>query len=71
MTPTKALHTSVPPDIEPIWAVDDTASCTQRNPSAGSGAPVEPMPRSRERSTDAPGVRPSLRQAIRNGAEVP
>ena len=55
----------MPPEIDdtgtPSW------SWTQRNPSAGSGAPVEPTQRSRPGA----GVTPALRQAIRNGADTP
>ena len=40
--PTKAVHTSVPPEIELTCTPGPTASWTQRKPSAGSGAPVEP-----------------------------
>ncbi len=63
--PTKAVHTSVPPLIELTGT--PTVSCTQRNPAAGSGAPVDPT----HRSARGGGSIPALRQAIRNGAEVP
>ena len=43
-TPMNAVQTSVPPQIEVTGT--PTTSPTQRNPSAGSGAPVEPTQRS-------------------------
>src|SRR5690348_12911328 len=69
--PTKPVHTSVPPDSEASSTCPPTASYTQRKPSAGSGAPVEPTPRNADRSASSRGTMPALRQAIRNGAEVP
>ncbi len=69
--PTKAVQTSVPPETDCSWTDGSNASYTQRKPSAGSGAPVDPMPRSAPRSARLAGARPSLRQAIRNGALVP
>ena len=43
--PTKAVQTSVPPLMELTGT--PSSSCTQRNPSGGSGAPVEPTQRKR------------------------
>src|SRR6266508_1696147 len=63
--PMNAVHTSVPPQIDETGT--PTTSDTQRNPSAGSGDPVEPTQRNAPRS----GVTPAFRQAIRNGAEAP
>src|SRR5258708_20563167 len=65
--PTNPVHMSVPPDNEPrIRSVRPpgppsspgpppaaTASYTHRNPSGGSGDPVEPIPRSRARPWSA------------------
>ena len=65
------MHTSVPPDSEPRRTVGLTASYTQRNPSTGSGAPVDPTPRSAERSATSFGTNPSLRHCRRKGALVP
>src|SRR5262249_7070573 len=64
--PRKAPHTSVPPLIDETGT--PSASCTQRAPSAGSGAPVEPTQR---RPAGRAGRRPALRHAIRNGADTP
>ena len=50
--PTKAVQTSVPPETDSRWTVGLTASYTYRKPSAGSGAPVEPMARSEDRSAE-------------------
>src|SRR5690606_18133194 len=69
--PTKPVHTSVPPESDCTGTVAPTASYTQSKPSAGSGAPVEPSPRSGDRSTSSRGTNPLLRHASRNGAEVP
>ena len=69
--PTKPVHTSVPPDSDASSTRSPTASYTQRKPSGGSGAPVEPTPRSADRSASSRGTTPALRQASRNGAEVP
>ena len=67
------MHTSVPPLSEPSGiAADDRVVRPTRKPSAGSGAPVEPTPRSRAEVEVAPGLAgPALRQAMRNGALVP
>ncbi len=62
---------SVPPLSEPVGIEPETASATHSNPAAGSGAPVDPTPRSAERSSSEPGRRPALRHAIRNGALAP
>ena len=40
------MHRSVPPLSEPSGIASETCSATQRKPAAGSGAPVEPTPRS-------------------------
>src|SRR6187455_3270129 len=69
--PTKPVHTSVPPEMDCSCGSEPTASYTHRNPSGGSGAPVEPTPRSRDRSAIRPGSMPALRLASRNGADVP
>src|SRR3954469_17612457 len=66
--PTKPVHTSVPPDSDCSCRSEPTSSYTQAKPSAVSGAPVEPTPR----SSGSSGTRtPALRQDIRNGADVP
>jgi hypothetical protein len=52
------VHTSVPPDIEPIWICAPTASPIQRKPSSDSGAPVEPIERTPDRSFSSPGRSP-------------
>src|SRR5690242_16968497 len=69
--PTNAVHTSVPPLTDPSSASCDTASYTHSKPSVGSGAPVEPMRRTRDRSAMAAGATPALRHDSRNGALVP
>jgi hypothetical protein len=69
--PTNAEHTSVPPLIDDSATSGPSTSWTQRKPSAGSGAPVEPTARSAPRSATSLGRRPSLRQAMRNGALAP
>src|SRR5687767_4883146 len=69
--PTKPVQTSVPPDSDWSWRVSPTLAYTQVKPSAGSGAPVEPTPRSADRSAMSLGTSPALRQASRNGADVP
>ena len=63
--PTNAVQTSVPPLMDETGT--PTASWTQRKPSAGSGAPVEPTHRRRPRA----GSIPCLRHAMRNGADTP
>src|SRR6266536_4411393 len=66
--PTNAVHTSVPPDAEASRGWGPSSSYTQRTPSGGNGAPVEPTPRS---AGSGPGLIPALRQDSRNGADVP
>src|SRR5690348_5373296 len=68
--PTNAVHTSVPPDTLASSRSAPTDSYTQRNPSGGSGAPVEPTPLIRLRSAISRGETPALRQDSRNGADV-
>ncbi len=63
--PRKAVHTSVPPLIDDTGT--PTRSWTQRNPSAGSGDPVDPT----QRRAPRVGSTPDLRQAMRNGADTP
>src|SRR2546421_10302287 len=65
--PTKAVHTSVPPDTLASSTSSPTDSYTQRKPSGGSGAPVEPTPLIRLRSATFDGSMPALRQDSRNG----
>ena len=65
--PTNAAHTSVPPLTDCTWTSAPTTSCTQRNPSGGSGAPVDPTPRMRW----AGGTMRALRHAMRKGALTP
>src|SRR5688572_16116513 len=60
-----AVQTSVPPQIE--FTGTPTSSATQRNPSAGSGEPVDPTQRIALRD----GSTPALRHAMRNGADAP
>src|SRR5512141_2448737 len=48
--PRKPVQRSVPPLSDPSGTDGETSSWTHRNPAAGSGAPVEPTPRRRERS---------------------
>ena len=69
--PTKPVHTSVPPESEPSQTSDFTCSYTQSKPSAGNGAPVEPIARRALKSNCLPGSRPAARQAIRKGALTP
>ncbi len=71
--PTNPVHRSVPPLSDPTGIASDTASRTQWKPAAGSGAPVDPMPRSAARSSAGswPGASPAARQAMRNGADRP
>src|SRR5256885_7541803 len=69
--PTNPVQTSVPPDSEDSRMCSPTASYTQRKPSGGGGAPVGPPPRSAARSAASFGTIPALRQASRNGADVP
>src|SRR5258708_15742616 len=44
--PTKPVHTSVPPESEPRSTDDETDSYTQAKPSAATGEPADPIPRS-------------------------
>ena len=71
--PRNPVHRSVPPLSEPTGIPGFTASRTQWKPAAGSGAPVDPTPRSGPRSSagSSPGVSPAARQAMRNGAARP
>src|SRR5262245_30042410 len=66
--PTNAVHTSVPPLADARSTSRPTASYTHSKPSGGSGAPVEPTPRS---AGNGGGATPALRAASRNGADVP
>src|SRR5262245_56633424 len=68
--PRNPVHRSVPPDSD-ASSTSPTFSYTQRKPSGGSGAPVEPTPRSAPRSATSRGTIPARRQASTNGAEVP
>src|SRR5829696_7516861 len=69
--PRNPVHRSVPPLSEPTGIAAETASRTHSKPPAGSGAPVDPTPRSAERSKSRPGFRPAFWQAIRYGGLVP
>ncbi len=65
------VHTSVPPLTERGQQRPRTASCTQRKPSGGSGAPVEPD-RAAAGGRGRAGATPALRQAMQERrAEVP
>src|SRR4029077_17507203 len=63
--PMNAVHTSVPPDSEITGTDRPSPSCTQRNPDAGSGEPVEPTARNASSGYDFPGVSSFLAQASR------
>src|SRR5258708_36415693 len=72
--PTNPVHRSVPPEYEPrirSWPSVATASYTQRKPSGGSGDPVEPIPRSLDRSSSTAGRSPALIPATMYRTTVP
>src|SRR3954452_603371 len=63
--PTNPVQMSVPPHTEAVGT--PSVAVIQRNPSAGSGDPVEPTHRRAPRS----GVSPAFRQLMTNDADVP
>lgn len=69
--PAKQEHTSVPPLTEAIHRSSRTSSCSQRNPSGGSGEPVVATHRTRARSKSRAGWTPALWHAMTYAADVP
>src|SRR3954451_10164916 len=69
--PTKALTTSVPPEVENSQVSAPTCSYTHRNPSGDNGEPVEPTAASAERSRPAAGSTPAFMHAPMYDALVP
>ena len=69
--PTKAVQTSVPPDIEKSHVSRPSASYTQSNPSGESGDPVDPTDVRLDSVRPARGSTPPLLQAAMYPADVP
>jgi hypothetical protein len=68
--PTNAVQTSVPPEVENSQT-SPSCSCTQSNPSGGSGEPVDPTAWSAERSPWSASETPAFAQAPMYAALVP
>src|SRR5215469_13446464 len=64
--PTNPVHRSVPPEYDPRIRPGDpvpSSSYTHRNPSGGSGEPVEPIPVMADRSCSRAGCSPAFAHA--------